>query len=378
METTTDQEHQETNNVISHSEGLKIKQFLRHRSRTDYQLSGLSLAAQHDREKTKKERSSRQTLKDDQSTESFGSPRSRKISARWNPVEVCRPTIDEAPIFYPTIEEFQDTLGYISRIRPLAEPYGICRIVPPPSWNPPCHLKDKSIWEHAKFSTRIQQVDLLQNREPMRKKRGRKHKRRKYSKIGARRRRPRSDGPQSNVSSDSGEKFGFQSGSDFTFEDFQKFANNFKEHYFGMKDVKDEPVFDGTECNQRWEPSVEDIEGEYWRIIEQPTDEVEVYYGADLETAAFGSGFPKASSLVAESESNQYANSGWNLNNFPRLPGSVLCFEGCDISGVLVPWLYVGMCFSSFCWVCHRNCTHSFLKRQAYDTYPCHIIYSRL
>ncbi|KAK1396310.1 hypothetical protein POM88_006173 [Heracleum sosnowskyi] len=40
----------------------------------------------------------------------------------------------------------------------------------------------------------------------------------------------------------------------------------------------------------------------------------------------------------------------WNLNNFGPLPGSVLCLESCDISGVLVPWLYVGMCFSSFCW----------------------------
>jgi len=75
-----------------------------------------------------------------------------------------------------------------------------------------------------------------------------------------------------------------------------------------------------------------------------------VYYGADLETGALGSGFPKASSITT-SDSAQYALSGWNLNNFPRLPGSVLSYEGSDISGVLVPWLYVGMCFSSFCWV---------------------------
>lgn len=78
----------------------------------------------------------------------------------------------------------------------------------------------------------------------------------------------------------------------------------------------------------------------------------QVYYGADLETGVFGSGFPKALSMVTKSESDLYATSGWNLNNLPRLPGSVLCFEESDISGVLVPWLYVGMCFSSFCWVC--------------------------
>lgn len=75
-----------------------------------------------------------------------------------------------------------------------------------------------------------------------------------------------------------------------------------------------------------------------------------MYYGADLETGIFGSGFPRESSSSKASTLNQYATSGWNLNNLPRLPCSVLCFEECNISGVLVPWLYIGMCFSSFCW----------------------------
>lgn len=74
-------------------------------------------------------------------------------------------------------------------------------------------------------------------------------------------------------------------------------------------------------------------------------------YGADLETGAFGSGFPKDAQQVCSPSDIKYINSGWNLNNFPRLPGSVLSFESSDISGVLVPWLYIGMCFSSFCWV---------------------------
>ncbi|XP_044479444.1 lysine-specific demethylase JMJ18-like isoform X3 [Mangifera indica] len=270
------------------------------------------------------------------------------VSARWDPTEPCKPIIDEAPVFYPTVEEFEDTLGYIAKIRTKAESYGICRIVPPSNWIPPCPLKAKDMWENAKFSTRIQQVDLLQNREPMRKKfRSRKRKRRRHSRMGSSRRNANS-ASEVNVASETDEKFGFQSGSDFTLEDFEKYAANFKACYFGINE-SGEIKSDGFE-HKRWEPSVEDIEGEYWRIVEQPTDEVEVYYGADLETGAFGSGFPKASNMVAESDSNQYAMSGWNLNNLPRLPGSVLCFEGSDISGVLVPWLYVGMCFSSFCW----------------------------
>ena len=212
--------------------------------------------------------------------------------------------------------------------------------------------------------------------------------------MGKTRRLFKSEVSEANMVSDIDEKFGFHSGSDFTLEEFQKHADNFKEFYFGIKDAKVEL---SSDSNQRWKPSVEDIEGEYWRIVEQPTDEVEVrncgffhslclclwkyiciyiyslslslsfsifsfgyvlsqvYYGADLETEAFVSGFPKASALILENESTQYVTSGWNLNNFPRLPGSLLCFEQNEISGVLVPWLYVGMCFSSFCWVSYGH-----------------------
>jgi hypothetical protein len=76
---------------------------------------------------------------------------------------------------------------------------------------------------------------------------------------------------------------------------------------------------------------------------------LQVLYGADVETGRFGSGFPKAGETLTNT--NAYEKSGWNLNNVARLPGSMLAFEEGDISGVLVPWLYVGMCFSSFCWV---------------------------
>lgn len=146
--------------------------------------------------------------------------------------------------------------------------------MPPPSWKPPCPLKEKEVWERAKFATRIQQVDLLQNREPMRKKSQRKRKRKRQFNSRPRR-RARSVSSEANAAGESEEKFGFQSGSDFTLEEFERYAEVFKESYFSVKDRNRESSAEiGQE--KRWLPTVNEIEGEYWRIIEQPTDEVEV------------------------------------------------------------------------------------------------------
>ncbi|CAN8274376.1 unnamed protein product [Cochlearia groenlandica] len=291
--------------------------------------------------------SEKQSVNRESSLEPESSSPSPKVTAKWDPSEPCRPSVDDAPIFYPTNEDFEDPLAYIEKLRSKAESYGICRIVPPVAWTPPCPLKQKQVWEKSKFPTRIQLIDLLQNREPIQKPtKSKKRKRKGSSKFGYSRRR-RDSGCDDASSSDDEGKFGFQTGPDFTLEEFQKYDEYFKQSYFQVEDHS------GSRAsrNKKFKPKVKDIEGEYWRIVEQATDEVEVYYGADLETKKFGSGFLKYSpGSVQTLEEEQYARSGWNLNNLSRLPGSVLAFESCDISGVIVPWLYVGMCFSTFCW----------------------------
>jgi histone demethylase JARID1 len=169
-------------------------------------------------------------------------------------------------------QEFKDAIGYIMSIGPQVEKYGICRIVPPSSWRPPCPLKEKSFWDSTEFNTRVQEVNKLQNREPTKKKTQpqaqKKRKRRKKLRFGMSNRRP--------SAKDSDEKFGFQSGSDFTLEEFQIYADDFKQQYFGMKGIDEISLSEIKKRKEIWRPSVEEIEGEYWRIVVCPDDEVEV------------------------------------------------------------------------------------------------------
>ncbi|KAL0401389.1 UNVERIFIED_CONTAM: putative lysine-specific demethylase [Sesamum latifolium] len=162
---------------------------------------------------------------------------SEQVTAKWHPEEARRPDIEEAPVFYPSEEEFEDTLKYISSIRAKAETYGICRIVPPPSWKPPCPLKESNIWENSKFTTRIQRIDKLQNRNSMKKilqvNHNKRRKKRRCMKSGV-------DNENSNeeikipgeVGLYEAERFGFEPGPEFTLDTFQKYADDFKAQYF--------------------------------------------------------------------------------------------------------------------------------------------------
>ncbi|XP_069769525.1 protein Jumonji isoform X4 [Narcine bancroftii] len=94
------------------------------------------------------------------------------------------------------------------------------------------------------------------------------------------------------------------------------------------------------------EPTATEVEQEYWRAVEQKDSHVAVHSGK-VDTKAHGSGFP-----VAKSE--PFSRHGWNLTVLPNNSGSILRHFGA-LSGVTIPWLNIGMVFTTSCWSRDQN-----------------------
>ncbi|POR33792.1 Lid2 complex component lid2 [Tolypocladium paradoxum] len=135
-------------------------------------------------------------------------------------------------------------------------------------------------------------------------------------------------------------QFGFEEGGLYSLKQFQQKANDFKQGYFEKK-----MPFDHT-LNCLRPVTEEDVETEFWRLVADLEETVEVEYGADIHCTTHGSGFP----TVEKNPSNPYATDPWNLNVLPFHPESLFRHIKSDISGMTVPWVYVGMIFSTFCW----------------------------
>ena len=144
-------------------------------------------------------------------------------------------------------------------------------------------------------------------------------------------------------------EFGFEEGGIYSLRQFQEKAHNFKESYFGPKMPYD-PVL-----NCKRPVTEDDVEREFWRLVESITETVEVEYGADIHSTTHGSGFP----TMEKNPLDPYSTDPWNLNILPLHTESLFRHIKSDISGMTVPWLYVGMCFSTFCWHNEDHYTYS-------------------
>ena len=139
-----------------------------------------------------------------------------------------------------------------------------------------------------------------------------------------------------------------------------------------MSSSTDETVEENRN-SRRFTP--ENLERDYWDIIESHSREMVVEYGNDVNTDEFSSGFPlseRGRSIYGKINPDKigtpepefgtedyYKETWWNLNNIPCAPDSVLRHVKVGINGINVPWMYHGSLFTTFCWHNEDNYLYS-------------------
>lgn len=183
-----------------------------------------------------------------------------------------------------------------------------------------------------------------------------------------------------------GGDFGFDEGEEHSLSSFQARDREFRKLWFQSHppspDDEQTRVQNGDSSKDAPDPAVNrfgdivvsetDVEREFWRLVESPNETVEVEYGADVHSTLhgryvdvpchfrpFSSVFYSGMPTLETHPLNPYSKDPWNLNNIPILPESLLRFIKSDISGMTVPWTYVGMVFSTFCWHNEDHYTYS-------------------
>jgi histone demethylase JARID1 len=133
-------------------------------------------------------------------------------------------------------------------------------------------------------------------------------------------------------------EFGFEDGDEYSLSQFRHKADSFRQEYIEKNFTPEARVRGVVTENQ--------VEEEFWRMVSNIEETVEVDYGADIHSTTHGSGFP----TVETHPTDPYSTDPWNLNILPLDNQSLFRHIKSDVSGMTVPWLYVGMMFSTFCW----------------------------
>ena len=154
-------------------------------------------------------------------------------------------------------------------------------------------------------------------------------------------------------------EFGFEDGGEYSIPKFRDKADQFKRKMFSS-------YFEShPEMRTSTSHEVENIvEKEFWKLVSDVDRTVTVEYGADIHSTTHGSGFP----TIEKFPLSPYSVNSWNLNNIAYAPGSLFRYIKADISGMTNPWLYVGMCFSTFCWHAEDHYAYSINYQHVGDT----------
>jgi len=177
------------------------------------------------------------------------------------------------------------------------------------------------------------------------------------------------------------EGISFEDGEKYTPTEYIKMATEnakqWREKHYRNRNSNSSQVPDavtGEEKVMRFTP--ENLEKDYWRIVERGEQSVIVEYGNDIDSSSFGSGFPRSergrsveSGPIDPEKADLpepkfgteefYKETWWNLNNIPCAPDSILRHIKVGINGINVPWMYYGALFSTFCWHNEDNYLYS-------------------
>ncbi|CUA67843.1 histone demethylase JARID1 [Rhizoctonia solani] len=149
--------------------------------------------------------------------------------------------------------------------------------------------------------------------------------------------------------------YGFDEGEEHSLTSFQQRDFQFRKSWFESHPPAGEDPSRVPIGNSNVKVSEDDVEREFWRLVQSSHETVEVEYGADVHSTTHGSAMPSVESHPRD----PYSRDPWNVNNLPILQDSMLRYIKSDISGMTVPWTYVGMLFSTFCWHNEDHYTYS-------------------
>ena len=254
-----------------------------------------------------------------------GGPRCVQCAPKRPP----QPRMIEAPLFTPTEEEFADPVAYISTIQDRIYEYGICRIKPPPSWDPPkkfkhCHGSKEGVsCSGSESSNELGALNSLESSKGT----PSKEAITESTQFRARLQRvpPRSFDPERGHL----QPFVCSFILDYTriaIQDLRKFDRELRSSAFPTEFCDDGSLlpFDAVE---RW----------FWDELGGES-EAKLLYCSDVDGTAFSN--PEGETLTRDER--------WVPQALAS--GSLLDFVNYDIPGVNSAMLYIGMLGSMFCW----------------------------
>ncbi|RUS79517.1 hypothetical protein EGW08_012715 [Elysia chlorotica] len=294
--------------------------------------------------------------------------------------------------FHPTDTEFSDPMAYISKIQKEAECHGMCRIIPPSSWK----LDSSKLIEDVRFTSQVQSVHRLYQRWGPNVQQSaaiNQHLMTGHSNITTT--SPQMGGVEIDLPrlhqlvEDAGGPKKMVDKKDWTkIADLMNIPKQSPDRSDRLYDIYCYHVFPYASLSEKerrqldseveaihksqtleedvirkgrlmtlssfsrvarnvmsmWfkeEPTPEQVETEYWKLVEEGKRHVSVQCG-HINTRAQASAFPTR-------KDNPYSRHAWNLNNIPGSPGCMLKYLG-HVAGVSIPTLHIGMLFSTSCW----------------------------